>query len=67
MGPYRDRSRYELQLGDWLVRALGLSAIYERVILVVPTGAIKKRCIAWLAANRIRPGAFEIRVITPEP
>src|SRR5215831_7966670 len=31
MGPYRDRDRerYELRLGDWLVRVLGLSAIYE--------------------------------------
>src|SRR5262249_37443225 len=39
VGPYRDRDRdrYELRLGDWLIRALGLSAIYERVILVVPT------------------------------
>jgi len=69
IGPYRDRDRerYELRLGDWLVRALGLSAIYERVILVVPTAAIKKRCLAWLEANRIRPGAFELQVITPEP
>jgi hypothetical protein len=69
MGPYRDRDRerYELRLGDWLVRALGLSAIYERVILVVPTAAIKKRCLAWLDANGIRAGAFDIQVITPEP
>ena len=67
MGPYRDRSRYELQLGDWLVRTLGLSAIYERAILVVPSAAIKKRCLAWLDANGIRPGAFELQVITPDP
>jgi len=67
MGPYRDRSRYELQLGDWLVRALGLSAIYERVILVVPTAAIKKRCISWLETNGIRPTVFELQVITPVP
>jgi hypothetical protein len=69
MGPYRDRDRhrYELRRGDWLIRALGLSAIYERVILVVPTATIKKRCLAWLDANGIRPGAFEIQVITPEP
>jgi hypothetical protein len=67
MGPYRDRARYELRLGDWLIRALGLSAIYERMILVVPTAAIRKRCLAWLDANGIRPGAFEIQVITPEP
>jgi hypothetical protein len=69
MGPYRDRDRdrYELRRGDWLIRALGLSAIYERVILVVPTAAIKKRCLAWLDANGIRLGAFEIQVITPEP
>jgi hypothetical protein len=67
MGPYRDRRRYELQLGDWLVRTLGLSAIYERAILVVPTAAIKKRCLAWLEANGIRPGAFELQVITPDP
>jgi hypothetical protein len=67
MGPYRDRARYELRLVDWLIRALGLSAIYERVILVAPTAAIKKRCLAWLDANGIRPGAFEIQVITPEP
>jgi hypothetical protein len=67
MGPYRDRARYELRLGDWLVRALGLSTIYERVILVVPTAAIKKRCLAWLEANGIRPGAFELQVITPDP
>jgi hypothetical protein len=67
MGPYRDRARYELRLGDWLIRALGLSAIYERVILVVPTAAIKKRCLVWLDANGIRPGAFELQVITPAP
>jgi hypothetical protein len=67
MGPYRDRSRYELRLGDWIVKALGLCAIYERVILVVPTAAIKKRCIAWLETNGIRSTAFELQVVTPEP
>jgi hypothetical protein len=67
MGPYRDRARYELRLVDWLIRALGLSTIYERVILVAPTAAIKKRCLAWLDANGIKPGKFEIQVVTPEP
>ena len=67
MGPYRDRSRYELRLADWTVRALGLAAIYDRVILVVPTAALKKRCLAWLDANGIRADAFELQVITPEP
>jgi hypothetical protein len=67
MGPYRDRSRYELRLGDWIVRALGLAAIYDRVILVLPTAALKKRCIAWLEANGMRPTVFELQVITPEP
>ncbi|HEY3920336.1 MAG TPA: hypothetical protein VGL83_21295 [Stellaceae bacterium] len=67
IGPYLDRSRREIRLGDWIVKALGLSAIYEEVILVVPTAAIKKECIAWMRANGMINLPFSLQIITPEP
>jgi hypothetical protein len=67
MGPYRDQTRYAIRLGDWIVRALGLSTIYARVILVVPTAPLAKQCRAWMRANAIRPAAFDIRIVTPDP
>jgi hypothetical protein len=67
MGPYRDQSRYAIRLGDWIVRASGLSTIYERVVLVVPTAALKAQCLAWMRANGIRPSPFEIQIVTPDP
>lgn len=65
LGPYRDARLYEIRLGDWIVRALGLRAIYQRVILVVPTAALKKACLKWMRANAIREGSFDIQVIPP--
>lgn len=67
IGPYLDRNRREIRLGDWIVKALGLSAIYEQVILVVPTAAIKKECIAWMRSNNVRDVPFTLQIITPEP
>lgn len=69
IGPYldRNRNRREIRLGDWIVKALGLSAIYEQVILVVPTAAMRKECLAWLRAHGIREPRFALQVITPEP
>jgi hypothetical protein len=67
MGPYRDQSRYRIRLGEWVVKALGLAALYERVILVVPTAALKRRSHAWLDANGLGGDRFEIQVVTPEP
>jgi hypothetical protein len=67
IGPYLDRNRREIRLGDWIVKSLGLSAIYEQVILVVPTAAIKKECLAWVRANDIRDPPFSLQIITPEP
>lgn len=66
MGPYRDRSLYEIRLGDWLVRVLGLSMIYDRVMLVVPTREIEQHCRRWLAANKLKPRVVEFRVIAPD-
>jgi hypothetical protein len=65
LGPYRDARLYEIRLGDWIVRALGLGAIYERVILVVPTAALKKACLKWMQANGIADDAFAIQIIPP--
>jgi hypothetical protein len=67
MGPYRDQRLYDSRLGDWIVKALGLKAIYPRVILVVPTPSIKRRCLAWLRANDLNEAAFEIQVISRKP
>jgi hypothetical protein len=67
IGPYRDRSPADLRLGDWIVKALGLAALYSRVILVVPTATLKNKCAAWLRKHGVRRAAFEIQVITPEP
>jgi hypothetical protein len=67
MGPYRDRVRYDLRLGEWIVRALGLARLFERVILVVPAASIRRRCLKWMRANDIAETAFEIQVITPDP
>jgi hypothetical protein len=67
MGPYRDQRLYDSRLGDWIVKALGLKAIYPRVILVVPTSSIKRRCLAWLRANDLDEAAFEIQVISRKP
>ena len=53
------------------IEVIGIDRIAARgggtASLVVPTATIKKRCLAWLNANGIRPSAFEIQVITPEP
>ena len=65
LGPYRDARQYEIKLADWIVRALGLRAIYERVILVVPTAPLKKACLKWMRLNGIAAEAFEIQVIPP--
>jgi hypothetical protein len=67
MGPYRDRVRYDLRLGDWIVRALGLARLFERLVLVVPAASIRRRCLTWMRANDIAETAFEIQVITPDP
>ena len=69
IGPYldRNRNRREIRLGDWIVKALGLSAIYEQVILVVPTATMKKECLAWMRANDIRDVPFTLQIVTPEP
>jgi hypothetical protein len=67
MGPYRDQRLYDTRLADWIVKALGLTMLYPRVILVVPTPQVQRRCRQWLAANAIDAGRFEIRVITREP
>ncbi len=66
MGPYRDQSLYNLRLDDWVVKALGLSLLYERVILVLPATALKRQCAAWLRAHRLTPANLELLVITPE-
>jgi hypothetical protein len=67
MGPYKDRSLYEIRLGDWIVKMLGLSMIYERIILVLPTQALKRRCLAWLRLNHIDRAIFEMQVILRKP
>jgi hypothetical protein len=67
VGPYRDKSQYEIRLGDWIVKALGLGMIYDRVVLVVPTASLKSRSLKWMRANAIDDGAFDIQVISPEP
>ncbi|HUB97419.1 MAG TPA: hypothetical protein VL993_15970 [Stellaceae bacterium] len=67
MGPYRDQARYAIRLGDWIVRALGLSTIYGRVVLIVPTASLEKQCHAWMRANAVPASAFDIQVITPDP
>lgn len=67
MGPYRDQSLYKLRLDDWVVKALGLSLLYERVLLVVPTAALRRQCMAWLRAHKVVPANLEIPVITPIP
>jgi hypothetical protein len=67
MGPYRDQHRYDIRLGDWMVKALGLSMLYRRVILVVPTPLLKRRSLQWLGANGLVPAAFEIEVISRNP
>ena len=67
MGPYRDQAQYEIRLSDWIVRALGLCVIFERVILVVPTSSLKRRCLKWMRANGVAEDKFEMQVITPEP
>jgi hypothetical protein len=67
IGPYLDRSRREIRLGDWIVKALGLGAIYRQVILVVPNATIKKDCQAWMRANAVPNVPFSIQIITPEP
>ncbi len=67
MGPYRDQKLYETRLGDFIVRALGLGMIYARVILVVPTAAVKRRCLAWMKSNGVRDAAFDIQIISREP
>jgi len=65
LGPYRDARLYEIRLGDWIVRALGLSAIYERVILVVPAARLKQASLKWMRANGIGEDAFDIQIIPP--
>jgi len=67
MGPYRDQSLYKLRLDDWVVKALGLSLLYERVMLVVPTATLKRQCTAWLRAHEVAPPNLDIPVITPLP
>jgi hypothetical protein len=67
MGPYRDQRLYDTKLGDWIVKALGLTMLYPRVILVVPTKLMKRRCLHWLGANGIDAAGFEIQVISREP
>ena len=67
IGPYRDQSLYKLRLDDWLIKALGLTLLYERVILVAPTSALKRQCTAWLRAHKLVLPNLEIPVITPVP
>jgi hypothetical protein len=67
MGPYRDQRLYDSRLADWMVKALGLTHLYPRVILVVPTKIVKRRSLQWLAANGIDKRPFEIEVITRNP
>jgi hypothetical protein len=63
MGPYRNERLYETRMSDWIVRALGLRSLYQRVILVVPKAAIRKRCLTWLNANGLVEDAFDIQII----
>jgi hypothetical protein len=67
MGPYRDQKLYETRLGDFIVRALGLGIIYPRIILVVPTAAVRKRCLVWMRGNGVREDAFDIQIISRKP
>ena len=67
MGPYRDQQLYDSRLADWMVKVLGLSMLYPRVILVVPTPILKRQCRKWLTANGVAADAFEILVISREP
>ena len=67
MGPYRNARLYETRMSDWIIRALGLRSLYERVILVVPETAIRKRCLAWLKANGLADNAFDIQIVPRQP
>jgi hypothetical protein len=67
MGPYRDQTLYKLRMDDWVIKALGLSLLYERVLLVVPTAALRRQCTAWLRAHKVAPANIEISVIKPVP
>ena len=67
LAPHRDRNLNEIRFGDWVVRALGLAAIYDHVILVVPANPFRKRCLKWMQENGVNGDAFEIQVISPEP
>jgi hypothetical protein len=58
---------YKLRFDDWVVKALGLTLIYERVILVLPTAALKRQCTSWLRAHGIAPPNLELEVVTPIP
>lgn len=60
MGPYDSDAAYRKMLNYWMVRSAGLSRLYSKVILAVPTDKMVILGSEWLKNNNILDGKIEI-------
>lgn len=65
MGPYETEAAYKRTLNYWMVRCVGLSRIYDKVILVAPDVKIIEVAKNWLKENGIIDGKIDIFYLEP--
>ncbi|MBO1021295.1 hypothetical protein IPV08_15115 [Methylobacterium sp. SD274] len=60
MGPYESDVAYRRMLNYWMVRSAGLSRLFSKVILAVPTEEIAQLGADWLKQNNMLDGSIEV-------
>jgi hypothetical protein len=57
VGPYQNRTLYRKRKHEWLLHALGLSWLYDHVVLLLPAQADAADYTKWIEKARIRVAA----------
>jgi hypothetical protein len=60
VGPYQNRTLYRKRRHEWLLRALGLSWLYDHVVLLLPAHADAADYTKWIEKARIRAAKTHI-------
>jgi hypothetical protein len=66
VGPYQNRTLYRKRRHEWLLRALGLSWLYDHVVLLLPAHADAADYTKWIEKARIRAAKTNISSDLPE-
>jgi hypothetical protein len=62
-GPYADDTQYSKRRNDWMLKALGLTALGYKVVLVVPSNGDVENYEDWLRYHRVNTSTQKIKIV----